>query len=176
MSEGLNEVRLIGNLGQDPELRHTQSGQAVMSLRIATNESYFDKQANERKERVEWHSIVVWGPRAEGLNKFLAKGSRIHVAGRLQTRQWEDKEGIKRSTTEVVATNVLLLGDGKGKGGDRAPHPADDAGHAGHAGDSQPDAAYSDDIPFAFNECESVCSEYSFGERWHRRLFGRPLF
>jgi single-strand DNA-binding protein len=116
MAEGLNRVTLIGNLGQDPELRFTQSNQGVLSLRMATTESYFDNTTKERKERTEWHSIVIWGKRGEALNKILSKGSRICVEGRLQTRSWEDKQGAKRYTTEVVANNVLLLG-GRGEGG-----------------------------------------------------------
>jgi single-strand DNA-binding protein len=116
MAEGLNRVILIGNLGQDPELRFTQSGQGVLSLRMATTESYFDSTTKERKERTEWHSVTVWGKRGEALNKILSKGSRICVEGRLQTRSWEDKQGGKRYTTEVVANNLILLG-GRGEGG-----------------------------------------------------------
>jgi single-strand DNA-binding protein len=116
MAEGLNRVTLIGNLGQDPELRYTQSNQGVLSLRIATTESYFDNNTKERKERTEWHSIVIWGKRGEALNKILSKGSRLCVEGRLQTRSWEDKTGAKRYTTEIVASNVILLG-GRGEGG-----------------------------------------------------------
>ncbi len=116
MAEGLNKVILIGNLGMDPELKYTQGGGAVLRLRMATTETYVDKN-KQRQERVEWHTVVVWGNRAEALNKILSKGRSIGVEGRLQTRQWEDKDGGKRSTTEVVATNVLLLGGGRGEGG-----------------------------------------------------------
>jgi len=116
MAEGLNKVILIGNLGMDPELKYTQGGGAVLRLRMATTETYVDKN-KQRQERVEWHTVVVWGNRAEALNKILAKGRSIGVEGRLQTRQWEDKDGGKRSTTEIVATNVLLLGGGRGEGG-----------------------------------------------------------
>ena len=119
MADGLNRVTLIGNLGQDPELRHTQGGQAILNMRIATSESWYDKESNERKERVEWHTCILWGKRGEALSKFLTKGSKLCVEGRLQTRQWEDKSGNKRYTTEIVANNVILLG-GKGErsGGD----------------------------------------------------------
>lgn len=153
MAEGLNRVILIGNLGQDPELRYTQSGQGVLSLRMATTESYFDNNTKERKERTEWHSITVWGKRGEALNKILSKGSRLCVEGRLQTRSWEDKSGNKRYTTEVNANNVVLLG-GRGEGGgggrggggggggfDPGPATGDDFGH-----DSGP--PQDDDIPF----------------------------
>lgn len=116
MAEGLNRVILIGNLGQDPELRFTQSNMGVLSLRMATTESYFDTNTKERKERTEWHTVVVWGKRGEALNKILSKGSRLCVEGRLQTRSWEDKQGNKRYTTEINAQNVILLG-GRGEGG-----------------------------------------------------------
>jgi single-strand DNA-binding protein len=158
MSEGLNRVILIGNLGQDPELRFTQSGQGVLSLRMATTESYFDNTTKERKERTEWHSVTVWGKRGEALNKILSKGSRICVEGRLQTRSWEDKTGGKRYTTEVVANNLILLGGrsegggGRGEGGggggrggsgyDPGPAPADDFGSHDSGGSND------DDIPF----------------------------
>lgn len=153
MAEGLNRVILIGNLGQDPELRFTQSQMAVLSLRMATTESYFDNNTKERKERTEWHTVVVWGKRAEGLNKVLSKGKTIGVEGRLQTRTWEDKQGNKRYTTEVVANNVILLGggrggEGRGEGGGRGgfdPGPShDDFGGGGGGGDAPSD----DDIPF----------------------------
>ena len=116
MAEGLNKAILIGNLGQDPELKFTQGGQAVLKLRLATNETYVNK-AGERQDRTEWHTIVVWGKRAEALAKILAKGRAICVEGRIQTRQWEDKEGHKRSTTEINAANIILLGGGRGEGG-----------------------------------------------------------
>ncbi|WP_053237602.1 single-stranded DNA-binding protein [Sandaracinus amylolyticus] len=117
-SEGLNKVLLIGNLGLDPELKYTQGGQAVLRLRLATTERYGNK-AGERQERTEWHTVIVWGNRAEALNKILHKGRTIYVEGRLQTRNWEDKDGGKRSTTEIVATQILLLGGGqRGEGGE----------------------------------------------------------
>lgn len=126
MAEGLNRVMLIGNLGMDPELRFTQNGQGVLRLRIATTESYVTK-TKERQERTEWHTVVVWGARAEALHKILAKGRTIYVEGRLQTRGWEDKEGHKRSTTEVVANNILLLGGGRSAEGGHARQSYSDA-------------------------------------------------
>jgi len=130
MADGLNKSQLIGNLGQDPELRYTQGGTAVLNLRMATTESFL--KDGERTEKTEWHSVVVWGKRAEGLNKFLVKGARIYVEGRMGTREWE-KDGEKRYSTEVTATNIILLG---GKRKDGAPPDAD----APAPGD--------DDIPF----------------------------
>jgi single-strand DNA-binding protein len=115
-AEGLNKAMLIGNVGTDPELKYTQGGQAVLRLRLATTERYGNK-AGERQERTEWHTVIVWGNRAEALNKILNKGRLIYVEGRLQTRQWEDKDGGKRSTTEIVANQILLLGGPRGEGG-----------------------------------------------------------
>lgn len=109
MSDGMNKAILIGNLGQDPELRYTQGGHPVLNLRLATTESYLNRD-RERQQRTEWHTVIVWGKRGESLNKILSKGRTICVEGRLQTRKWEDKEGNKRYITEIVATNVLLLG------------------------------------------------------------------
>src|SRR5262245_12407052 len=117
MAEGLNRVMLLGNLGADPELRVTQGGQAVLNMRLATTETYFDRD-KVRKERTDWHNVVVWGKRAEALAKFLAKGSSIFVEGSLRTSSYEDREGHKRYKTEVVAQNILLTGRGRGGGGE----------------------------------------------------------
>ena len=148
MKEGLNRVTLIGNLGQDPELRYTQSGQAVMSMRMATTETFFNRD-REKQERTEWHSVVLWGKRAEALSKFISKGQSLCVEGRLQTRQWEDKDGNRRYTTEVVANNVLLLGGGRGRTGDfDAPPPSDDYAPSDDQGPSGGGSGGDDDIPF----------------------------
>lgn len=113
----VNKVILIGNLGADPELRYTPNGnRPVCNLRIATSDSYKDK-AGVKQERTEWHSITVWGDQAENCNKYLAKGRTVYVEGRLQTRQWDDKEGIKRYSTDIVADRVQFLGGGGGGGG-----------------------------------------------------------
>src|SRR5215813_4661044 len=117
MAEGLNRVMLLGNLGADPELRVTQGGQAILKLRLATTETYLDRN-NARQERTEWHSVTLWGKRGEALSKFLTKGDRIFVEGRIQTSSYE-KDGEKRYRTEIVANNVILGGGGgRGKGGD----------------------------------------------------------
>lgn len=115
MTDGLNKVMLIGNLGADPELKVTSGGQAILKLRIATAESYVDKQTNERKERTEWHSVTLWGKRAEGLARILKKGSRIFVEGSLRTSSY-DKDGEKRYRTEINAINVILAGGGERQG------------------------------------------------------------
>ena len=123
MAEGLNRVMLLGNLGKDPELRYTQGGLAVLKLRIATTESYVDRDG-ARKERTDWHDVTVWGKRAEGLGKILHKGSSIFVEGSLRTSSYE-KDGQKRYRTEVNARNVLLTGGG-GSGGGRRNGPGED--------------------------------------------------
>lgn len=165
MAEGLNRVMLLGNLGADPELRVTPGGQAVLKLRLATNETYLDRN-NVRQERTEWHRVTVWGRRAEALGKILAKGDLLFVEGRLQTSSYE-KNGEKRYSTEVVANNIVLPGSGRGARGEGAPAreggrgardasrdqapPADDfdAGPSGgSAGDFGGGAPADDDIPF----------------------------
>src|SRR5258708_11172260 len=115
MAEGLNRVMLLGNLGADPELRYTQSGSAVLNMRLATTESYLDRN-KVRQERTDWHSVVLWGKRGEALAKFLTKGSTVFIEGGLRTSSYDDKEGKKRYKTEVHATNLILAG-GRGRGG-----------------------------------------------------------
>jgi single-strand DNA-binding protein len=166
MAEGLNRVMLLGNLGADPELRVTPGGQAVLKLRLATNESYVDRN-NVRQERTEWHRVTIWGRRAEALGKILQKGDSLFIEGRLQTSSYE-KNGEKRYSTEVVANNVVLAG-GRGsrsEGGFRAEGRGAGASGAGAGGpgrghgdapeppvedfDAGPGGAVSsdDDIPF----------------------------
>lgn len=112
MSQGMNKVFLFGNLGADPDLKVTQQGTAILNLRLATTESYVDRN-NERKEHTEWHYVVLWGKRGESLSRFLRKGDRILVEGSLRTETYE-KNGEKRYTTKINASNVLLCGGGKG--------------------------------------------------------------
>jgi single-strand DNA-binding protein len=165
MAGGVNKVILIGNLGADPEVRFTPGGQAVANFRIATSESWTDKNG-QKQERTEWHRIVVWGKLAELCGEYLKKGRQCYVEGRLQTREWTDKENRKNYTTEVVANAVTFLGGrdagegmgmgGGGGGGRRQSSPQrgngmDDYGQpppmddntmgGGHAGGD-------DDIPF----------------------------
>ncbi|MBK9177185.1 MAG: single-stranded DNA-binding protein [Flavobacteriales bacterium] len=106
---GVNKVILIGNLGADPEVRHLQNGAAVANFRIATSETYKDKQTGEKREQTEWHSIVAWRALAEIVEKYLRKGSKVYVEGKLRTRQWQDKDGNTRYTTEIHADEMTML-------------------------------------------------------------------
>ena len=115
---GVNKVILVGNLGSDPELRHTQSGTTVVNFRVATNE-VFNNKSGEKTERTEWHRIVAFGRLAEICGQYLTKGKQVYLEGRLQTRDWEDQTGNKRYTTEIVANQMVMLG----RAGD-APHTA----------------------------------------------------
>ncbi len=107
---GINKVILIGRLGSDPEVRYTPSGVAVANFNIATSEEWKDKDSGEKKERTEWHRIVVWRRLGEICGEYLSKGRQVYIEGRLQTRDWEDRDGNKRYTTEIVATDVQFLG------------------------------------------------------------------
>jgi single-strand DNA-binding protein len=112
----VNKAIILGNLGRDPELRHTPGGKAVATLRIATNEVWTD-QSGERQERTEWHTVVVWGRQAENCNQYLKKGRSVYIEGRLTTRKWQDKDGKDRYSTEIVADRVQFIGGGTGGGG-----------------------------------------------------------
>ena len=140
---GVNKAILIGNLGRDPELRYTQSGQAVVNFTLATSENWNDKQSGERVERTEWHRIVVWGRTGEMCAQYLSKGRTVYVEGRIQTREWEDKEVQKRRTTEINAQTVQFLGGPRGSGGD-SDRPQGDGGASGGGPAGPPE----DDIPF----------------------------
>jgi single-strand DNA-binding protein len=111
---GVNKVILIGNLGNDPDLRHTPSGTAVSNLRIATNE-FFTNRDGQKEQRTEWHRVVAFGRLAEICNQYLKKGRQVYIEGRLRTREWEDQKGEKRYTTEITATNMVMLGS-RGEG------------------------------------------------------------
>ncbi len=128
---GVNKAILVGNLGRDPELRYTQNGQAVTNFTLATSETWTDK-SGERVERTEWHRIVVWGKTGEMCAQYLTKGRTVYVEGRIQTREWEDKEGNKRWTTEVNAQTVQFLGGPRGDRGDAGgPSGPDGPGPSG---------------------------------------------
>jgi len=140
---GVNKVILIGNLGANPEMRFTQGGQAVANLRLATTEKWTDK-SGQKQEATEWHRVVVWGKQAEIVGQYLTKGRQVFIEGSIRTRQWQDQQGQKRFTTEIVARNVQMLGSRTERAGDdvAATVPPDDAVASDFGGG--PD----DDIPF----------------------------
>ena len=136
MSNGLNKVLIIGNLGSDPEIKYTSSGSAVANLSIATSERWKDRNTGEQKEQVEWHRVVLFSRLAEIAGEYLKKGSKVFVEGKLQTRDWEDAEGKKRYTTEVIAREMTMLDSRSGS--DNAPQPQS----------SGPEDNFEEDIPF----------------------------
>jgi single-strand DNA-binding protein len=116
MARGINKAILIGNLGRDPETRHTQAGAAVTHFSVATSDSWRDKQTGEQQERTEWHNVVCFARLAEIAGEYLRKGSKVYIEGRIQTRKWQDKEGLDRYTTEIIANDMQML-DSRGGGG-----------------------------------------------------------
>jgi single-strand DNA-binding protein len=147
----VNKVILVGNLGRDAELRYTPGGAAVATLNLATTEVWNDK-GGQRQEKTEWHRIVLWGKQAESLQEYLTKGKQIYVEGRLQTRQWDDKDGNKKYTTEIKADRITLLGGGGGgarSGGAERPERGGGSS-ASHGGGEEPpmEPITDDDIPF----------------------------
>ena len=151
----VNKVILVGNLGRDPELRYTPGGQPVANFSIATSESWNKKDGSGKEERTEWHRIVAWGRTAELCAQYLAKGRTVYIEGRLQTREWENKEGQKQRTTEVIAISVQFIGGGGGAGG-AAPRvgqagaggPATGGGGSGGGGGFDGGPPPDDEIPF----------------------------
>lgn len=150
----INKVMLIGRLGQDPELKYTPSGSAVCNFSLATSESWTDK-SGQKQEKTEWHRVVVWGKLAELCNQYLAKGRQAFIEGSLQTRQWDDKQGQKRYTTEINAKNVQFLGGQAGASQGRGQQ--DDYSQMGPQNNSVMNQEYdistdsnftADDIPF----------------------------
>jgi len=148
----VNKVILVGNLGADPELKYTPSNRPVCNLSVATNEVWKDK-SGQKQEKTEWHRVNVWGEQAENCSKFLAKGRSVYVEGRLQTRSWDDKEGKKRYSTEVVAERVVFLGGpGPGAegnaGGGRGKRWSEEASSSSAADAPPAPPPGDDDIPF----------------------------
>ena len=146
----VNKVILVGNLGRDAELRYTPGGAAVATLNMATTEVWNDK-AGQRQEKTEWHRVVLWGKTAESLSEYLTKGKQVYVEGKLQTRQWDDKDGNKRYTTEIKGDRVVLLGGGGGRGSGGSSGSAERGGDFGSAGGPAAESSEpltDDDIPF----------------------------
>ena len=145
MAGSVNKVILLGNLGRNPEVRSSQDGSKIVSFSVATTESWKDKLSGERKDRTEWHRVVVFNQNlADICEKYLQKGSKVYIEGQLQTRKWQDKDGVERYTTEVVIPRFrgeLALLDSRGSAGDEASSAAD-------MPSDQPSAGIDDDIPF----------------------------
>lgn len=157
MARGINKVILVGNLGKDPEMRYTPGGAAVANITIATSDSWKDKQSGEKQERTEWHRVVFFNRLAEVVGEYLKKGSQVYIEGRLQTRKWQDQSGQDRYTTEVVASEMQMLGSRGGGGGgasmddddasfDQTPRSAPKPAPASNATAAADD--FDDDIPF----------------------------
>ena len=140
---GINKAILIGRLGSDPEIRYTPSGVAVANFSIATSEEWKDKDTGDKQERTEWHRIVVWRRLAEICGEYLSKGRQVYIEGRIQTRSWEDRDGNKRYTTEIIANDVQFLGTRDMSEGGR-PQGGMGGGFQGPPGPGPED----DDIPF----------------------------
>lgn len=147
MARGINKVILVGNLGADPETRYMPSGSAVTNIRIATTESWKDKDTGDQQERTEWHSVAFFGRLAEIVAEYLRKGSQVYIEGKLRTRKWQDREGNDRWSTEVVANEMQMLG---GRPGSNAPAqaPAPAAAKVGADAPQPPPGEFDDDIPF----------------------------
>jgi single-strand DNA-binding protein len=140
---GINKVILVGNLGKDPEVRYLEGGTAVANFPIATSETYKDRSSGEKKTITEWHNIVVWRGLAEIAEKYLKKGNQVYIEGKLRTRQWQDKDGSNRYTTEVVGENMQMLG---GKRDDSTPSNTNSPTSNEPPIDKSNDIA--DDLPF----------------------------
>jgi single-strand DNA-binding protein len=165
MARGINKVILIGNLGADPETRAMPSGMTVANIRVATSESWKDKQSGENKERTEWHNVAMFGRLGEIAGEYLKKGSKVYIEGSLRTRKWQDKQGNDRYTTEIIANEMQMLdsrgGGGMGGGGDYGgggggrgkqqqspPDDFDQGGPPAGGGSDKGGGEFDDDIPF----------------------------
>ena len=146
MARGVNKVILIGNLGADPETRAMPSGSTVANLRIATSESWRDKQTGEQQERTEWHRVALFGRLAEIASEYLRKGSQVYIEGSLRTRKWQDKQGNERHSTEIVGNELQMLG-GRGGGAGAGAGPAGGAAAGGMGGGGGGGAPYPDQAP-----------------------------
>ena len=160
MARGINKVILVGNLGKDPEIRYSASGAAIANITVATSDNWKDKQTGEKQERTEWHRVVFFNRLAEVVGEYLKKGSQVYIEGRLQTRKWQDKDGQDRYTTEIVASDMQMLGGRGGGGGsdydqsgsyNQQPSSAPAAAAAPAAASQGNDGgfdSFDDDIPF----------------------------
>lgn len=179
-SRGINKVILIGNLGQDPEVRYTQSNTAIANISIATSETWKDKQTGENREQTEWHRCVAYRRLAEICGEYLKKGSKVYVEGRLQTRKWQDKDGIERYTTEIVINDLQMLdgrpgaaqggyqggqASGQGyQGGQSNPASAPSGGYQGSQGGQRAAAPQQAQQRPASNEPEPFIPDHDFDD------------
>lgn len=141
MSKGINKVILVGHLGKDPETKYMPSGGAVTNITLATSESWKDKNTGEKQEKTEWHRVVFFNKLAEIVGEYLTKGSQVYVEGSLRTRKWQNKEGVDQYTTEIVASEMQMLG------GNRASSQPNTSS-APASSNTDPDRPFDDDIPF----------------------------
>jgi single-strand DNA-binding protein len=156
MARGINKVILVGNLGNDPDTRYSQGGSAITTISVATSESWRDKQSGEMQERTEWHRVKFFGKLAEIAAEYLRKGSQVYIEGSLRTDKYTDKNGVERYTTDIIASEMQMLGGrGGGEGGERAPRPQrQESSAAPRRQPAQAPAApdfgdgFDDDIPF----------------------------
>ena len=147
MARGINKVILIGNLGSDPEVRHTQGGNAVANISLATSETWRDKTTGETRENTEWHRVVMFGRLGEIAGEYLKKGSKVYVEGRLQTRKWQDRDGNDRYTTEIVGNEMQML-DSRGGGGSGFDDAPSQSAPPMSAPPQPAGGGLEDDIPF----------------------------
>lgn len=147
MARGVNKVILVGNLGKDPEVRYMPSGGAVANVTLATSEQWKDKQSGEQKERTEWHNVVFYQRLAEIVGEYLKKGSQIYVEGSLRTRKWQDKSGNDRYTTEIIASDMQMLG-GRAGGGGASFNGGNKSSEPVGSDDGRFSEGFDDDIPF----------------------------
>ncbi|MFT5427219.1 MAG: single-strand DNA-binding protein [Gammaproteobacteria bacterium] len=159
MARGVNKVIIVGNLGQDPEVKYMPSGQAVCNISVATTDNWSDKASGEKQEKTEWHRVVFFRRLAEIAGEYLKKGSQVYIEGRLQTRKWKDQSGVEKYTTEIIANEMQMLGGrgggGASGGGFDAPPAADDGFGSSAPSKSAPSTPapsttddFDDDIPF----------------------------
>lgn len=154
-SRGVNKVILVGNLGQDPEVRYLPNGGAVANITLATSESWRDKATGEQKEQTEWHRVVLFGKLAEVAGEYLKKGSQVYIEGQLRTRKWTDQSGVEKYTTEVLVNvgGVMQMLGGKQGGNEQSPAPRNNSQQRSQpaqqkAQHSEPPMDFDDDIPF----------------------------
>src|SRR5947209_8769743 len=148
MAKSVNKVILVGRLGRDPELKYTANGVPLCRFSMATDDVWNDKSSGERQERTEWHNIVVWDRLAEICNQYLTKGRMVYIEGSLQTREWDDKEGVKRKTTEIRARDMVMLGGPGGGAGDSGMSSRSESSLSAVPSGGGGSTITDDDIPF----------------------------